>query len=104
MVQSLYRGFSNSIPLPRSGFGISTPFHFYQHIVESRPSPQIRQSLRCHVIRVASVARQLLPPHRQRDDDSLSRFFADARFEVEFAAIVEDAHAVAVLDVSRGGV
>src|SRR5262245_705294 len=83
---------------------VSISFYLYERIIKRRSRSQIGQSLGSHVIRVASVARQLLPPHRQGDDDSRPRLFADARLESEFAAVVENAHAVAVLDVANGGV
>src|SRR5215813_4837376 len=81
---------------------LSAASDLHQDIIKGRPRAQIRQPLRCHIIRIAAIAGQLLPPNRQCDDHTWPGLVGHAGFELELTAVVEDSHQVAIFDVAGG--
>src|SRR3954465_14510150 len=87
-----------------TGDGRSGLLDLDEAIVKSCGAAQIGYALRSDLIGVAPVGRELLPPHRQRDDHAPARLTVDARDCGKRPAIVEYAHAIAIAQAPRRGV
>src|SRR3954453_21749491 len=79
---------------------VSGAFDFDEAVVESSRPAQIGERLARHLVGVAAVRRELLPPDRQTDDEPFARFISDAGAHLHRATVVEDAQQVAIAYVS----
>src|SRR6267142_3916355 len=86
------------------GAGCVDTFDLHPAIVERGAAAKVGRALGSDVVGVAPVGRILLPPYRGRDHYAGTRLAVDARAQRVGAAVVVDAHGVAVADAARGGV
>src|SRR5688572_29580797 len=76
--------------------------YFDQAVVEGGGAAQVGGALGGDLVGIAAVGRELLPPYRERDHQAAPRLAVDARHRGEGAAVVENAHRIAVADAARG--
>src|SRR5271165_308666 len=77
----------------------------YQTIVEYRRPAKISEGIAAgKLVGVFAVARQFLPPHRQRYHDSAPRSIGDPRAQLQGAAIIEHPHIAIGSDAARRGI
>src|SRR5207244_5637806 len=88
------------LPRPAIRRRSSDFLYFDQAVVEGRAAAEVGSALRSDVVGVAAVARIFFPPHRRRDHHAGTRLAVDARPQRIAAAVVEDAHQIAVADAS----
>ena len=70
-----------------------------QAVIEKRRPPHVREDIATRqFVGILAVARELLPPHRQRDHDAATRAIGDPRAQLQAAAVIEDADIAAVDD------
>src|SRR5262245_48005553 len=80
------------------------PGYLHHIIEERRPRAEVGQAGTGRGVAVSGIGRILVPPYAGCDHGALLDGLADAGAAAEAAAVVEDAHPVAIADVACRGI
>src|ERR1700733_6617753 len=82
-------------------FSVTTLLDIYETTVKRGAAADVGEPVGRECIDIAVIGRQFVPAHRGRKHDARTHHAVYAGHQCATAALVEDAHAIAILDSAR---